>query len=193
MAGASTDHQQFGVDAYLSRNQQDLLVAALSSQSANSQLQKDVGKAEKRNSTGQTFHREPYNQQQNFVADYNSSNLLPQQNNTEEKSTTAYSLEDTSYVDWLGASDGLDYSAVDDVQAWNEDLDENQPAIDGDNDASADDDHELESDLHDKRKMSGDINEEDETENKRREGEEKVAKKPGRKPLISEASTVRNR
>ena len=45
-------------------------------------------------------------------------------------------------------------------------------------------------DLHDKRKMSEDDAEENEGGGKRREGEDKIGKKPGRKPLTSEPTSV---
>lgn len=46
------------------------------------------------------------------------------------------------------------------------------------------------SELHDKRKSPEDEKEDNENGSKRRDGEEKVAKKPGRKPLTSEPTTV---
>ena len=50
--------------------------------------------------------------------------------------------------------------------------------------------HEEDGDLHDKRKNHEDEKDGDENVNKRREGEDKSAKKPGRKPL-TEPTTVR--
>ncbi len=44
--------------------------------------------------------------------------------------------------------------------------------------------------LHDKRKSFGDRDDDEEGGGKRREGEDKQAKKPGRKPLTSEPTTV---
>lgn len=46
-------------------------------------------------------------------------------------------------------------------------------------------------DIHDKRKMSESSPDPDEIDSKRREGDEKQAKKPGRKPLTTEPTTVR--
>lgn len=46
------------------------------------------------------------------------------------------------------------------------------------------------SDLHDKRKSIDGRDEDDEGNRKRREGDDKMAKKPGRKPLTSEPTTV---
>lgn len=54
---------------------------------------------------------------------------------------------------------------------------------------SADDD--ADGDLHDKRKNPNDDAEDDEGGGKRREGDEKTSKKPGRKPLTSEPTSVR--
>lgn len=48
--------------------------------------------------------------------------------------------------------------------------------------------NEEENDLHEKRKS---IEDEDENTHKRREGEDKPAKKPGRKPMTGEPTTVR--
>lgn len=48
--------------------------------------------------------------------------------------------------------------------------------------------NEEENDLHDKRKS---IEDDDEITHKRREGEDKTAKKPGRKPMTGEPTTVR--
>jgi AP-1-like transcription factor len=45
-------------------------------------------------------------------------------------------------------------------------------------------------DLHDKRKSIGDKDDDDEGGGKRREGEDKTSKKPGRKPLTSEPTSV---
>lgn len=50
--------------------------------------------------------------------------------------------------------------------------------------------HDAESNLHDKRGHSEDLDDEDEGGGKRREGDEKQSKKPGRKPLTSEPTTV---
>lgn len=48
--------------------------------------------------------------------------------------------------------------------------------------------NEEENDLHEKRKS---IEDDDESTHKRREGEDKTAKKPGRKPMTGEPTTVR--
>ena len=47
-------------------------------------------------------------------------------------------------------------------------------------------------DLHDKRKIAEDGKDGDEKGSKRREGEDKSAKKPGRKPSTGEPTTVRD-
>lgn len=49
----------------------------------------------------------------------------------------------------------------------------------------------VDGELHEKRKASSDNNDTtEESANKKREGEEKTAKKPGRKPLTAEPTTV---
>jgi AP-1-like transcription factor len=83
------------------------------------------------------------------------------------------------------------------------DLSDDSPYLDFDPDGDFDDSFGYESgrmigdlpelssgDLHDKRKsIDGDDNE-DEGDRKRREGDDKTAKKPGRKPLTSEPTSV---
>ena len=89
-------------------------------------------------------------------------------------------LTDQQFLDYLGRDNNFDIDAV----APGDLLDnEDSPGEDGTGDY----------DLHDKRKNPGD-DENDSNENgaKRREGDEKIAKKPGRKPLTSEPTSVRN-
>ena len=59
-----------------------------------------------------------------------------------------------------------------------------------DDDEDEDDDFTGNGDLHDKRKCMDDQDEDDEGGGKRREGEDKVSKKPGRKPLIEPPTSV---
>jgi AP-1-like transcription factor len=85
------------------------------------------------------------------------------------------SLSDQQFLDFLGSRDSFDFDSVSPA-----DILENQspPAANGDGD------------LHDKRKNPEDDKPDNENGAKRREGEEKVAKKPGRKPLTSEPTSV---
>ena len=53
-----------------------------------------------------------------------------------------------------------------------------------------DDDENSSHDLHDKRKSMDGNNDDEEGGGKRREGEDKLSKKPGRKPLTSEPTSV---
>jgi AP-1-like transcription factor len=59
-----------------------------------------------------------------------------------------------------------------------------------DEDEDEEDDSPVNGDLHDKRKSIDGQDEDDEGGGKRREGEDKVGKKPGRKPLTSEPTSV---
>lgn len=89
-------------------------------------------------------------------------------------------LTDQQFLDYLGRDNNFDIDSV----APGDLLDnEDSPGEDGTGDY----------DLHDKRKSPGDDGK-DSNENgaKRREGDEKIAKKPGRKPLTSEPTSVRN-
>jgi AP-1-like transcription factor len=83
------------------------------------------------------------------------------------------------------------------------DLSDDSPYLDFDPDGDFDDSFGYENgrmigdlpdlpsgDLHDKRKSIDDDDNEDEGDRKRREGEDKTAKKPGRKPLTSEPTSV---
>lgn len=72
------------------------------------------------------------------------------------------------------------------------DLDIPEPNTDG-NRREAAAESELDGYLHDKRKSTGDVNDTGEAEHddKRREGDDKSAKKPGRKPITAEPTTVR--
>ena len=59
-----------------------------------------------------------------------------------------------------------------------------------DDDDDDDDDLPANGGLHDKRKSVGDRDDDDEGGGKRREGEDKTSKKPGRKPLTNEPTSV---
>jgi len=85
-------------------------------------------------------------------------------------------FSDQQFLDYLGRGDSFDFDSV-----APEDLENEETSPYGD---------EGDHDLHDKRKSPDDDKEEQENGAKRREGEEKVAKKPGRKPLTSEPTNV---
>lgn len=132
-------------DLYLSPDQQDLLMAALSSnQSPNQQ------------STSKTTP-----QNLNFTPNMSSA---PGSGNLEFSDESPF----------------LDFDPEADFGEDTFDFDENSRMI-GD----------IPGDLHDKRKSMDGKDDEDEGGGKRREGEDKTAKKPGRKPLTSEPTSKR--
>lgn len=98
----------------------------------------------------------------------------------------------SGHLDYADDSPFIDYPLDDDVED-SFTFDEQAQMfgdIPEDKDNDDDDGHDH---LHDKRKSmgDGDADEDDEGGGKRREGEDKQAKKPGRKPLTSEPTSVR--
>ena len=185
MAGTSSENQQFGPDTFLSPNQQDLLIAALSSQATGSndyEHQLGTGIVQGRDASKTQL---PSATQQDYPSGINSSSIVARSDLVDAGGSASLDVGDTSFADWFGASDDLAYDAIEDGQIWTEEQDGFQA------DLAITDDADGEPDLHDKRKNPSDATDDPEGNgNKRRESEEKVAKKPGRKPLISEASTV---
>ena len=185
MAGASSDYQSFGADTLLSPSQQDLLVAALSSQATGSNTYEDQprrGMVQGRDASRKEL---PNSVQQDHPSNLNPSEVATQTGFLNADALASLNAEDASFADWLGANNDIPYDAVDDGQFWLDEQDGAQAEI------AINDDADEERDLHDKRKIpSGGTDDAEGAGNKRRESEEKVAKKPGRKPLISEASTV---
>jgi AP-1-like transcription factor len=162
---------QFDPNTYLSPDQQDLLLAALSTS----------------DSTRNSF---PPSQGSRMLPD--ASKAQPQRSPANSSSSNINSRNDLSFVDGFG-----DYPLDDPTF---------EDFLDGDIDDSFDvndfgdqsfnglpqDIHpaDTEKDIHDKRKNP--VHDEDEIdgEHKRRESEDKASKKPGRKPLTSEPTTV---
>ncbi|KAF2635378.1 PAP1-domain-containing protein [Massarina eburnea CBS 473.64] len=165
MAGTSTGDFQNGAPFYLDPNQQDLLLAALSSNSQNpNDLFSGIDSTNAR-LNGQSFQ-------------YPVDNLDP---------STFFSPHQAN----LGAGDGVEESPyVDYLDGENLDFDNGDNgdlmigALPGDSPAKTEEGTE-------KRKSPDDDEEEIEGGGKRREGEDKQAKKPGRKPLTSEPTTKR--
>jgi AP-1-like factor len=89
-------------------------------------------------------------------------------------------LEESPFIDYdyeFDADGSYDYDFANDLQAQ---MIGNLPGTSSDGDA----------DNHDKRSHPDDDGDEDEGGGKRREGDEKSSKKPGRKPLTSEPTSV---
>ena len=185
MASSSSNYQRFGADPYLLPNQQDLLVAALSSQAPGSSIYENESRIDQFRGKEGSEKQRPNSIQQGYSAETSSSAVVAQPDLLNSDALAALNADDPSFVDWLNTNDDLAYEAIDNGQAWADEQDGIQsglPAITN---------IEEEPEVHDKRKNPSDVTDDGEGNgNKRREGEEKVAKKPGRKPLISEASTV---
>jgi AP-1-like factor len=165
MAGSAND-QQFN-PAFLSQNQQDLLMAAL----ASNQAGKD----------GQFFAANP--DLMGSGLDYSMSSVDPSLF-LAANGDVPLSNFDISGMDEQQFMDIMDSNGTD---LGYDDYDDDQ-AIDAATAPSAAESDE--NDIHDKRKSPEDDN--DDADPKRREGDDKTAKKPGRKPLTTEPTTVCN-
>lgn len=138
---------------------------------------------------GQTAGDQPFNpylsnaQQELLLAALASNN--PGANRDTKKVPTdmnAIEFEDTSpYLDYLDGDTSFDFDATD---LGGQQMFENMGSNASDKSGSTD------GDKPDKRKSPEESSPDDEIEAKRREGEPKEAKKPGRKPLTSEPTTV---
>lgn len=147
---------------YLDHNQQDLLVAALNSQASADRPQQATAIPESRNRQ----------------VDSNSQRAM---NGTSDNGLFMSPAQ--AHLDTIGNDFTPDLDYLDnDFDFENADLGgEMIGALPGSLDGNAD--------LHEKRKLSDDDDDEDEGDAKRQEGE-KGSKKPGRKPLTSEPTTV---
>lgn len=168
---AGTSGNQFTPPSYLSPDQQNLLVAALQSNDPN------------RKNTTTALQNGQFVGNGNFAMtnQYDAIGLDPLMFTP---GTTGMSmgtfdtvdgtLNDTNFLDFLDNNDAqLDFE-IEEV-----------------NDEPGRDSGETEGDIHDKRKTPEDGKDDDENdEPKRHESDEKVAKKPGRKPLTTEPTTV---
>jgi AP-1-like factor len=163
-AMAGNNNNQFN-PAFLTQNQQGLLLAALASNQAD------------QHKNGQLLNP----QDLDFSADTMDPSLfLSSQADSSLGTFDMTSLDDQQFLDYLDSNrDSVDY-----------DLDQADGFVDDSVDPNSFEGGD--GDLHDKRKsIEDDDGDEDGLEPKRREGEEKTAKKPGRKPLTSEPTTKR--
>ncbi|CAI6313124.1 unnamed protein product [Periconia digitata] len=172
MAGPSTtnDFQNNGAAYYLDPNQQDLLLAALASNNQNPADMLAALDAPTGNRQGA----------QNFQ--YPMDNLDPAaffaspQQDIGTNFNSNNSIEESPFVDYLDG-DNFDFDNADDADLM-------IGALPGDSPEKSDETSE-------KRKSPDDDVEDPDGGGKRREGEDKQAKKPGRKPLTSEPTTKR--
>ena len=178
MATTSTNTSSFEPDLYLSPKEQDLLLTALNSnkptmsrqsQSFSNGLDSDRVGPSRSQSNPQQFGNGIFGQ-----SDIHSSPL--------QQTPGSASLRDLGFDD----SPFLDYEGIDDGNFdWDISADQMIGSLPG---TSHDDDEE--GDLHDKRKSPGDDQEEDDRAGKRQDNDDKTSKKPGRKPLTSEPTSV---
>lgn len=157
--------------SFLDSNQQDLLAAALNSNNPNSH--------QSSGNMGQQFGAD----QSQFSFDDMDPSLFMNTNNLAMPNFDANfgSIEDSPFLDYADNDNNFDF----DYNGADGQMIGNLP--DEEQDDDDDDDH---NDLHDKRKSPEDDKEDNENAGKRREGEPKEAKKPGRKPLTSEPTNV---
>ena len=168
MAGSNA-----GIPAYLTSNQQELLRAALVSNQTTS-MQTAKGQSNGKSSLPSKNHN-PFEN----PALYDTMFASPQQL-TRSGVLGTLDYDNTPFLDSLDGDNSFDLETADvDGQAM-------FGALTGDSDESAE-----ATEKHSKRKNSADGDDEQEDpDHKRREGDDKVAKKPGRKPITTEPTTV---
>jgi len=155
MAGASANDFQNGAPFYLDHNQQDLLLAALASNTQN---------PNERTVDGTQFQ-------------YPVDGLDPAFF-TSPQALNNMGIEESPYVDYIDRAETFDFDNGDSSDLMIGALPGDSPTQ---NDAE---------DSPEKRKSPDDDVEDPDGGGKRREPEDKQAKKPGRKPLTSEPTTV---
>jgi AP-1-like factor len=160
MAGTSANDFQNGAPFYLDPNQQDLLLAALSS---NGQNTNDIFAA--------GLDNKPMNGQHFQFPDGQYAFTSPQQGTPATFNNGG--VDESPFEAYLDGEGGFDFEGADTGDLMIGDLPGDSPG-----------------ETSEKRKSPGDADEDGEGGGKRREGEDKQAKKPGRKPLTSEPTTV---
>jgi len=178
MAVPSNNDTLYKPDLYLSPDQQDLLLAALSSNKSNATKGSTMfpGRAQIPKSNGAHVYNDPQPQSKEHSTDMtiNGQYVSPVQPTPGYTEFGSVGLDDSPFLDFDLEDESFDWDNSDDQ------LIGNIPGTSLNND-------ELE--LHDKRKNPDDDNDE-EGGGKRREGDDRSSKKPGRKPLTSEPTTV---
>ena len=173
MAGSANKNSKLGTNhqdefnPYLSPTQQDLLIAALASSNP-------PGKATTHSpATGKLAMNNPVES-----LDMNDINTTYEQPTPGSGTFGSIGMDDSPFIDYLEPDANFDLEPIDD--------DDMIGALPGGPSTT-----EPDGDLHEKRKSIGDNEDEEDGGGKRREGDDKMAKKPGRKPLTSEPTTVR--
>ncbi|KAF1965708.1 PAP1-domain-containing protein [Bimuria novae-zelandiae CBS 107.79] len=174
MAGTSRNDFQNAGQFYLDPNQQDLLLAALAS---NHQNPNDIF------ATGldakQAMNHPPHAQLFNFPVDNIDQSFFasPQQSTPASAFGNIGGVEESPFDGYLDGDTSFDFDNADNGDLMIGALPGDSPSREGES--------------SEKRKNPGDDTEDGEGGGKRREGEDKQAKKPGRKPLTSEPTTKR--
>ncbi len=163
---------------YLSSNQQDLLVAALSSNDRKSSLHTNPA-TERHTGDAHAQSLPP------LTYDMSTAEAAPPHSATVPtvpSDLDGFSLDTIddggSFVDFLDPDGNFEFDVGDGAVHMMGTLPDESVLA------------ETDLDLHDKRKNPNDGRDDEDAEHKRREGDEKTAKKPGRKPLTSEPTTV---
>ncbi|MCJ1436035.1 DNA-binding transcription factor yap1 [Xylographa pallens] len=179
MTPALHDESTFDADLYLSPKEQNLLLTALNSNKS--------GLANKQ----QSYPPMSTNAGRPSGARATSNSLQFQQpgrKSLDNNDLYASPVQKTPGSGGIGVDESpfLDYDLDDGNFDWDISGDQMIGSLPG---TSLDDDEEA--DLHDKRKISDDDAEDIDGGGKRREGDDKTSKKPGRKPLTSEPTSKR--
>lgn len=169
MAIPPNNDTTYNPDLYLSPDQQDLLLAALSSNKPNASKDSSMS-----NSATPQNGQQPRTKERSADMTTNGQYVSPIQQTPGYTDFGSVGLDDSPFLDFDLEDGSFDWDNGGDQ------LIGNIPGTSLNND-------ELE--LHDKRKNPDDDNDED-GGGKRREGDDKSSKKPGRKPLTSEPTTV---
>ncbi|KAF9741131.1 hypothetical protein PMIN03_007625 [Paraphaeosphaeria minitans] len=174
MAGTSRNDFQNAGQFYLDPNQQDLLLAALASNAQNSNDIFTTGLDAK-----QTMNGLPNGQHFNFPVDNINQSFFtsPQQSTPASAFNNIGGLDESPFGDYLDGDANFDFDNADNGDLMIGELPGDSPDREGE--------------VLEKRKSPDDDVEDAEGGGKRREGEAKEAKKPGRKPLTSEPTTKR--
>ncbi|MCJ1377527.1 DNA-binding transcription factor yap1 [Xylographa soralifera] len=179
MTPALHDDSTFDADLYLSPKEQDLLLTALNSNKSGLADNKRSYPPMSTNAARPSGPRSTSNPVQ-----YQQSG----RNSLDNNDFYASPVQKTPGSGAIGVdgSPFLDYELDDGNFDWDIHGDQMIGSLPG---TSLDDDEEA--DLHDKRKISDDDAEDIDGGGKRREGDDKTSKKPGRKPLTSEPTSKR--
>ncbi|PSN73417.1 PAP1-domain-containing protein [Corynespora cassiicola Philippines] len=171
MAGSSNNDFQNGAPFYLDPNQQDLLLAALASntQNPNDIFATGLDKHQQQALAGSQFQYPVDGLDPTFFTS-------PQQSTPGTAFNNGGSIDESPFLDYVDGDNSFDFEGNDDLMIG---------ALPGDSPGKKN------GESTEKRKSPDDDVEDPDGGGKRREPEDKQAKKPGRKPLTSEPTTKR--